>query len=507
MYEASDLFKSAISQKNRELRLRCTIDEIVYTETDIQSCSVEESILTGEDFKFGSSTASRFEITLLNIDESLSAKSFEGKDVHIEIGAVLDKFHKPIEYVSLGYFFVEEASKEKGLIKLTGYDKMIYFEKPYNNNLTYPATLLQILQDITSKAGVTLENTSFLNHDYMINESPDFADMTLRAVLEHISELACSFACINRNGNLELITLTDTDITINRDNYYSMNLSEYEYGPLNHLIINNNGVIEELGSGANTIEIKDNIFALSPTPQLLTNILNAIEDFTFKPFSCSWQGNVLTSPGDVINVSYKTGETYKSFIANQKFTFSVGLKCDISTNARTVIQNEYKTKGPITKELAKAKSRIEQTEESITLAVERLGEAEAKIEIQADQISLKVNQSDYNGETIGSLINLSPSAIDIQAGKLNLIGYITATSLSTPGATIIDGSNIQTGTMSADAIFGGWLRFSNNSSIYEGVDGYTQMVFSSLGYKFEGGGTIDFSNNPVIGLNVTASFG
>lgn len=179
-------------------------------------------------------------------------------------------------------------------------------------------------------------------------------------------------------------------------------------------------------------------------------------------------------------------------LSNQKRTFT-----DLLTQTTIEVKENKK----------ETRSKIEQTNESIILAVERIGEAEAKIEVHADQISLKVDQSDYNGETIGSLINLSPTAIDIQAGKLNLIGYITATSLSTPGATIIDGSNIQTGTMSADAIFGGWLRFSNYSSIYEQTEFGTQMVFSSAGYKFEGGGTIDFSNNPVTGLNVIASFG
>jgi hypothetical protein len=485
MYDASDLFKSAISQKNRELRIRITIDGIVYSDTDVQNCTIEESVLNGEEFKLGSSTASRVEITLLNMDESLSAKSFEGKEVFVEIGALLDKFSQPFEYISMGYFIVEEASKDNNLIKLSGYDKMIYFEKPYVSNLTYPTTLMQILQEVCSLASVPLKNTSFLNHDYVVSEKPNLEDKTLRMMVEYISEVACGFASINRNKELEIVNLTNTSTEINADNYYSMNLSEYEYGPIEQIEIN-----------------PENVFI---SEQLKASMLNAIEGFTFKPFTCSWQGNPLTAPGDIINVSYKNGDTYKSFIANQKFTFSTGLKCDIATNAKTSIQSEYKSNTPITKELAKAKSRIEQTEDSITLAVERIGEAEAQIIIQADQITSKVEK---NG--VISAINQTAEQITIDASKVNLNGYVTITNLATPGATIIDGGNITTGTMSADRIFGGWLRFSNFSSIYEINEPYTTMVFSSGGYTFEGGGTIDFRDNPITGiggLNVVASFG
>jgi hypothetical protein len=103
---------------------------------------------------------------------------------------------------------------------------------------------------------------------------------------------------------------------------------------------------------------------------------------------------------------------------------------------------------------------------------------------------------------------MSPTAIDIESGKLNLKGYITATSLANPGQTIIDGSNIKTGSMSADAIFGGWLRLSHNSSIYEETQYGTTLKFDSANYQFAAnGGTIDFGNNVVTGLNVTVSFG
>jgi hypothetical protein len=546
MYEASDLFKSAISQKNRELRVRATIEGKIYSDSDIQVCSIEESILTGEDFKFGSATASRLELTLLNMGDSLTAKSFEDKEVHIEIGVMLDKFHQPFEYVSMGFFIVEEASKDNNIIKLTGYDKMIYFEKPYVSNLTYPATLLQILQEICTQAGVQLENNSFLNSDYLVNEMPNLENVTRRLAVEHISELACSFACINRDGKLELKTFKDTNVTINADNYYSMKLSEYEYGPIEVISIN-----------------PENLFALYPTEQLKDNMLNAVKGFTFKPFTCSWQGNPLTAPGDIISVSEKNGVIYKSIIANQKFIFSTGLKCDITTNAKTGIQSEYQSRGPISQTIEKTKkelsSKIEQTESKILLEVEnveksvsalqiesdninakveelgvsvgqinvkadeidlsvksldeKVGTLEGELTIKAGEIEAKVSSTDYNGETIIGLINLTPKTAKIQAKNIELIGIVTVEDLATEGKTVIHGRNIATGSMSADAILGGVLRLladaqGNTANIYANqAGGFGNLVFSAGGYTFEAGGTINFNGNRIEGLNVVASFG
>jgi phage minor structural protein len=158
-------------------------------------------------------------------------------------------------------------------------------------------------------------------------------------------------------------------------------------------------------------------------------------------------------------------------------------------------------------------STIEQTADSISLSVQtldtRVGTAEASIEIQAGQISSKVSQTDYNGNTIASLINQTATDITIEASKVNLNGYATFTSLSTPGQTIIDAGNITTGTMTNDLTTSAWFKFVNGSGIYEVPDyaGTAQMVFTSGAYKFEGASEIDFGGNTVKNLSVVASFG
>lgn len=81
---------------------------------------------------------------------------------------------------------------------------MIKFEFNYNGkeliNKKHEATLLEVTQDICSKAGVELASTSFLNSDKKVSVYDD--TVTAREYIGYIAESAGCFACIDRNGKL-----------------------------------------------------------------------------------------------------------------------------------------------------------------------------------------------------------------------------------------------------------------------------------------------------------------
>lgn len=85
------------------------------------------------------------------------------------------------------------------------------------------------------------------------------------------------------------------------------------------------------------------------------------------------------------------------------------------------------------------------------------GSINSTITQHANLISLKVNSSDYNGNTIVSKINLTGTTATISAQRIDLQGYVTITSLSQAGATVINGANIRTGYISADRIQAGTI--------------------------------------------------
>jgi hypothetical protein len=195
------------------------------------------------------------------------------------------------------------------------------------------------------------------------------------------------------------------------------------------------------------------------------------------------------------------------------------------------------------------RSRIDQTNEMITLEVERVDESIASLVIQADsielsvsslngqvsnntaqisiqagQISSKVSQTDYNGNTIASLINQTSTTIDIIASKINLVGAVSVLSdisgsLGSITAGSITGTSIRGGEFILD---GGTLdlrlgnilwgtnvpqaSYAENAGNANTLNGsYTASSFSLNGHTHSGSEYVKSNSGQVITLGAGAS--
>jgi phage minor structural protein len=171
------------------------------------------------------------------------------------------------------------------------------------------------------------------------------------------------------------------------------------------------------------------------------------------------------------------------------------------------------------------RSKIQQTNENITLEVERIddsiaslqiesnnitlsvqsldsriGSAEASISVQAGEISSKVSTTDYNGNTIASLINQSATAITISAQAIDLSGITSVNRELRIGETTDVNPTLKFGSydtwLSAD---GTTFSISSSSSI-QLFTPYTLDMSSLNDVNFNNstvnfvGGVIDLSN-------------
>jgi len=102
-------------------------------------------------------------------------------------------------------------------------------------------------------------------------------------------------------------------------------------------------------------------------------------------------------------------------------------------------------------------TRIENTEGSISTLSQSLTSITTRVENAEGSISTvsqtadKVNWLIASG-TSASNFTMTDRAVSLVADKIDLSGYVTITSLKTAGSTTINGSNITTGTISADRI-------------------------------------------------------
>lgn len=105
-------------------------------------------------------------------------------------------------------------------------------------------------------------------------------------------------------------------------------------------------------------------------------------------------------------------------------------------------------------------SAPEDTQSQIDGATTRISSCESSISQQAGLISQKVSSTDYNGNNLVSMINQSASKISMSALNIDLSGYATFISLSTPGQTSINGANLISGTVTANTVYSS-ATFSN----------------------------------------------
>ncbi|MEH6942946.1 phage tail protein [Bacillus sp. JJ722] len=91
------------------------------------------------------------------------------------------------------------------------------------------------------------------------------------------------------------------------------------------------------------------------------------------------------------------------------------------TNDRITLEVER-----VDESISKVELKADQIELSVQRVDERVGDAEAQLVIQADQIQSKVSQTDYNGDTISSLINQTAYSVEIEARRIALRGEVTS---------------------------------------------------------------------------------
>lgn len=140
---------------------------------------------------------------------------------------------------------------------------------------------------------------------------------------------------------------------------------------------------------------------------------------------------------------------------------------------------------------------------------DRVSSAEASLSVQAGQIQSKVSQTDYNGNTIASLINQTATTILIQAAHINLNGYVTANQFDALSASF---NNLISGNLTASKIIASTGNFSNleitNSLVYGGYGDLKGKIINALSSSASGGTitisstTLDGSAGPSVNFNI-----
>lgn len=146
MYQTSDNYKSKIYEASTRHLLKVYINDTEIDGKYILDCKISHTLFNNDEFTLGSVSSQGID---LKLHKSVVPNTIES--IYIVSGITGEE-------IPIGYFNVDDVSNEDDYtVTFKLLDNMIKFEFNYDGSLlNYPTSILKVLQDICSKAGVEL---------------------------------------------------------------------------------------------------------------------------------------------------------------------------------------------------------------------------------------------------------------------------------------------------------------------------------------------------------------
>ena len=330
----TDAFKTMIRSPSRTFRGRLKInDKWIYA--NFKKLSYETSSSSEEYLQLGSAVSAKIELSIKRIDEL-----FENTEIPIEIGLKLPS--GKYEYIPVGFFTAEHPTNDQTTTTFTAYDRMMKTTGLYVSNLTYPASAVSVLNEISAGCGVPVD-VSNIDSSIMISTKP--AGYTYREMIGYIASMAGGFACVDRTGTIVIKWYSDVDYKLDVTRIMSFEKDESNYN-LEKLSCNvDNSTTLTSGGGILGVTF-DNPFM---TQDRLDNIFKKLSGFSYRGASVKTLGDVRLDPWDMITV--EDGEdAYKVPVMNIQQEYDGGLAMTITSYGKTQTEQEVDFKGPTTQQ-------------------------------------------------------------------------------------------------------------------------------------------------------------
>ena len=368
-------FDEAMFAKNRTLAIRVG----QYQSSDIKEAHFDYGYIKGDTYKPGGTCAGSGKITFTSI-----ITTFNKLDkIYPEIGLLVDGTY---EWVKMGEYFINdiEIDRNRNTTTLDLMDGMFKLNREHVTDLTYPAEIRQVIKEICLKTGVELanENMDITSMNYVIEKIPKEKKMTFRDVLSLATQMLGMSCFFNREGKLEIKELTDSGITITADSYFMHGLtkSEVQYQIAGITCKKDKETLTVGMRTGRSLEL-DNLFM---SQSILDNLYHKIKDIRYYSFNLNYQGHLLLDVGQWVTIKTNKGETFKSPVLSQSFTFKGGLRGRISADSKSGNDAQYSYAGTFTK-------KIEQFSEFEKQVQNQIEEADKGFDQKVDKIKKDFN--------------------------------------------------------------------------------------------------------------------
>lgn len=364
--------------------------KILYTGAEInEQNNLKDLTLTEQRYIsnlgfIGTATARMLELNLVDIQNGIN---LENKELTLKIGA---DYEGDTYYINYGNFIVDkppENDATNGNIRVVAYDYMIKFNKPYVDRVTYPCTLLTVLQDICSQAGVELGSQDFANKSFMVQDN-QFEGATLREVLQNIAKCAFSWARIGQDNKLYLdfsLTADGTEtITIDEYKTNSFKKANEYYGPINQVTYADSTFegqesrVKDQQSidtnGLKELVIYDNMFAYTPESRdELIQAGSGILGLIYMPITqLDLIGFAYLDSRDIIEIRTLDQSTYYSRVFNHSIKYNGTLSDSVVTKGTSNNEEAYKNTAADNFQNQQTRFILDKANKKIQMIIEKL---------------------------------------------------------------------------------------------------------------------------------------
>ena len=454
--EIKDLFNSKGSIKRGYLSIVPLSNEEseIIDESKIKSFEILDDIYTPKSGIIGSVIAKQLTINFYQNTSILD------REIDVYIG--VENTEGIPTYLPYGRYIVQrpETNELTESCSAEALDYMVKFNLPFEDTLTYPCTLKDLLKAICEQCGVELGTFNFINEGFSIENNQFVNGESCREVLMAIAQLAGSFARIGRDNKLYLTFQNETSETFDESQYGDDIKINSTFGPCNRVVLRMSQVEGEnvtlqddediAKNGVKEIVIADNPFTYTQEKreQAITAIYNQLKGYTFVDFSFTARK---TKPyldvGDTFIIIDKNGNSIKTQLYTNNLVFNGGLKAKMSAETLTNSETKYAFTPKLQSALKRTEIIVDKQNQSISQIVQQVegqNEAIAKQEIKIDNIETAVSKTTTYRNEVSAYTQVY---IDDSKGgnilKLTIRGSKVYSSNLFPGINIYPSSTLQ----------------------------------------------------------------
>lgn len=541
------------------MRFILNFGDFIFTDADTMGgVTWKREINSGDDFTYGTAAMAEVKFAILADalpdGTALDNLPFTLYISQVESGAAV--------WEDYGIFTVKTVVKSGHKLEVTAYDNMSKFDiivDEWLSGLTFPTNSLTLIVQLCNRCGVQLGSISLANSNYTIEENFGASGITGRQILAFIAEMNASFAFM-QNDKLSFKPLSESNVQLDRSMYRTAKIAEYDVLQVDKVQIrvseNDIGVVYGTGNNAYIVENNPLLYTSSSTllRPVAIGLYNRVASVSYAPATVELfrdygidtgqyytingvrslvmsktmksSGVTLTCSGTAKRSQTVSGGSYElMMLRGRSNVLERTLEKTLSriTDAEGSITTLEQTSSSITARIEDAEGNISTLEQTVNGFETRISNAEGDASdalATAETLEFRVSTAEGNISTVSQTANkinwlvksgtsasdftLTDRAISLVADNIDLTGYVTFSALSTTGQTTINGSNITTGTITADRIGANkgsnYITFGSPiymSTTYPQIYGLDAIYFNGTSRN-----CVIYGNNENIGQNV-----